>query len=81
MTTYYSSINATLVKSVPIVKRLNAIFRSIPDKDLLAPLKARTGRSGYTVGVPWKTYIASVVLEQQQAKGNNGQLPFEYGGW
>lgn len=48
--------------SIPIVKQLNAIFRSIPDKDLLASLKARTGRPGYTVEVLWKTYVAMVVL-------------------
>jgi transposase len=49
-------------KSVPIVKQLNAIFRVIPDSDLLATLKAKTGRPGYTVEVLWKTYIAMVVL-------------------
>ncbi len=56
MTTYNDST------SIPIVKQLNAIFRSIPDADLLASLKAKTGRPGYTVGVLWKTYIAMVVL-------------------
>jgi transposase len=48
--------------SPPIVKQLNAIFRSIPDDDLLASLRAKTGRPGYTVEVLWKTYIAMVVL-------------------
>ncbi len=62
MTTYYSSINTTNVKPVPIVRQLNAIFRSIPDKDLITALKAPTGRPGYTVEVLWKTYVASVVL-------------------
>jgi len=52
----------TNVNSVPIAKQLNAIFRSIPDGDLLTALKAKTGRPGYTVEVLWKTYIAMVVL-------------------
>jgi transposase len=56
MTTYYDNT------SIPIVKQLNAIFGSIPDGDLLASLKAKTGRPGYTVEVLWKTYIAMVVL-------------------
>jgi len=56
MTTNYNN------SSVPIVKQLNAIFRSIPDADLLKALKAKTGRPGYTVEVLWKTYIAMVVL-------------------
>ncbi len=62
MTTYYSSINTASVKSVPIVRQLNNIFRSIPDNELIAALKAPTGRPGYTVEVLWKTYVASVVL-------------------
>ena len=65
MTTYYDSISTEYVKSAPIVKQLNAIFRSIPDRDLLAALKAPTGRPGYTVEVLWKTYVACVVLRQQ----------------
>jgi transposase len=48
--------------SVPIVKQLNAIFRVIPDTDLLASLKANTGRPGYTPKILWRTYIAMVVL-------------------
>lgn len=48
--------------NVPIVKQLNTIFRSIPDADLLASLRAKTGRRGYTVKVLWRTYIAMVVL-------------------
>ncbi len=62
MTTYYNSENAELVKSVPVVRQLHAIFGSIPDEALIAALKARTGRPGYTVEVLWKTYVASVVL-------------------
>ena len=62
MTTYYNNENDGFVKTVPIVKQLNSIFRSIPDKDLIAALKAPTGRPGYTVEVLWKTYVASVVL-------------------
>ena len=56
MTTYYDNT------TVPIVKQLNNIFRSIPDNNLIAALKAPTGRPGYTVEVLWKTYIAMVVL-------------------
>ena len=59
MTTYYDN---TDVNSVPIAKQLSAIFRAIPDDDLLAALKAKTGRPGYTVEVLWRTYIAMVVL-------------------
>jgi transposase len=62
MTTYNNNENAGFVKPAPIVKQLNAIFRSIPDRDLIADLKAPTGRPGYTVEVLWKTYVASVVL-------------------
>ncbi|HEY92721.1 MAG TPA: transposase [Dehalococcoidia bacterium] len=62
MTTYYNNENTGFVKSVPVVKQLNAIFRAIPDNDLIAALKAPTGRPGYTVVVLWKTYIAMVVL-------------------
>jgi len=56
MTTYNDNI------SPPIVKQLNAIFKAIPDDDLLASLRAKTGRPGYTAEVLWKTYIAMVVL-------------------
>ena len=59
MTTYNYN---TSVNTIPIVKQLNAIFKSIPDSDLLADLQAPTGRPGYTVKVLWRTYIASVVL-------------------
>ena len=62
MTTYYSNEKGDFVKSVPIIKQLNAIFRVIPDGDLIVALKAPTGRPGYTVEVLWKTYIAMVVL-------------------
>jgi transposase len=61
-TIYYNSQDSEPVKPTPIVKQLNAIFRSIPDKDLLTALKAPTGRPGYTVEVLWKTYVAMVVL-------------------
>jgi len=49
-------------QSVPVVKQLNAISRSVPDNGLLVALKAHTGRPGYTVKILWKTYIAMVVL-------------------
>jgi transposase len=62
MTTYYDNSDTEFVKSPPAVKQLNAIFRSIPDRDLIADLKASTGRPGYTVEVLWKTYVAGVVL-------------------
>jgi len=63
MTTYYDNTqNVGFVKPVPVVKQLNAIFRSIPDEALVAALKAPTGRPGYTVEVLWKTYVAMVVL-------------------
>lgn len=65
MTTYYDNRNSDFVNSVPIVNQLDAIFRSIPDEELIAALKAPTGRSGYTVEVLWETYIAMVVLGQQ----------------
>jgi transposase len=59
MTTNYDT---TDVNTVPIAKQLSAIFRALPDKELLNALKARTGRPGYTAEVMWKTYIAMVVL-------------------
>lgn len=59
MTTNYNNID---VNSVPIAKQLSAIFRTLPDKELLGELKAHTGRPGYTVEVLWKTYIAMFVL-------------------
>lgn len=62
MTTYYDNRKVEFVNTVPIVKQLNAIFRSIPDENLITALKAPTGRPGYTVKVLWKTYIAMVVL-------------------
>ncbi|MFC1901728.1 transposase [Chloroflexota bacterium] len=66
MTTYNISRNNGFVNSsnpdTPIVKQFNAIIRSIPDGDLLAALKAPTGRPGYTAEVLWKTYVASAVL-------------------
>lgn len=50
------------VKSVPLIKQLDNIFKVIPDSELLASLKASTGRKGYTVEVLWRTYISMVVL-------------------
>ena len=41
MTTYYyNSQDTEFVKPTPIVKQLNAIFRSIPDGTLIAALQA-----------------------------------------
>jgi len=40
MTTYYNSENDGFVKPAPVVKQLNAIFRSISDETLIAALKA-----------------------------------------
>ena len=51
MTTYHDSENVKFVKSLPIVRQLHAIFNRIPDETLIAALKARTGRPGYTVEV------------------------------
>ena len=63
MTTYIVNENDKFVKTtVPVVRQLHAIFNSIPDRDLIADLKARTGRPGYTPEVLWKTYIAMTVL-------------------
>lgn len=62
MTTYYNNKNGENVNTLPIVKQINAIFRAIPDDELIASLKAPTGRPGYTAKVLWKTYVASVVL-------------------
>jgi transposase len=52
----------TAVNSIPIARQLSAIFKVVPDDDLLDSLKAPTGRPGYTSQVLWKTYIAMVVL-------------------
>ncbi len=47
----------------PIVRQLNAIFRVIPEEQLLNTLKAYyAGRLGYTHKVLWRTYVAMTVL-------------------
>ena len=61
MTTYYDSVNGEFVKPVPVVRQLRTIFDTLPDKELLAALKASTGRPGYGE-VLWKTYIAMTIL-------------------
>jgi transposase len=62
MTTYYDNRTDEFVKTIPVVRQLHAIFDTIPDKELIADLTARTGRPGYTVKVLWKTYVAMAVL-------------------
>lgn len=62
MTTYYDSTDKEFVNRVPIVKQLNAIFKTIPDEELMSSLTASTGRPGYTVKVLWRTYVAMYVL-------------------
>lgn len=64
MTTYYSNEFNENVNNIPVVRQLHAVFDSIPDKELLALLKASTGRPGYTVKVIWKTYVAMAVLNE-----------------
>lgn len=61
MTTYYDNRTDEFVKTIPVVRQLHAIFDTIPDKELLAALKAPTGRPGYGE-ILWKTYIAMTVL-------------------
>lgn len=62
MTAYNNSANDGFVKNVPVVKQLNAIFKSIPDETLIAALKASTGRPRYGVEVIWHIYVAMTVL-------------------
>jgi transposase len=62
MTTYYDSRTDEFVKTIPIVRQLNAIFGTLPDKELIADLTARTGRPGYTIKILWRTYVAMAVL-------------------
>jgi transposase len=62
MTTYYDSRTDEFVKTIPIVRQLHAIFDTLPDKELIADLTARTGRPGYTVKILWGTYVAMAVL-------------------
>ena len=62
MTINYDSVCDGNVNTVPVVRQLHAVFNSIPDTDLLASLKAPTGRPGYTVTVLWKTYVTMTVL-------------------
>jgi transposase len=62
MTTYYDSRTEEFVKTIPVVRQLNAIFDTLPDKELIADLTARTGRPGYTVKILWRTYVAMAVL-------------------
>ena len=47
----------------PVVRQLNAIFRVIPEEELLSTLKVYyAGRLGYTHKVLWRTYVAMTVL-------------------
>jgi hypothetical protein len=62
MTAYNDSANGEFVKTIPVVKQLNAIFDMLPDKELIAEITARTGRHGYTVKILWRTYVAMAVL-------------------
>ena len=62
MTTYYDSRTDEFVKTIPVVRQLNAIFDTLPDKELIADLTAWTGRPGYTVKILWRTYVAMAVL-------------------
>jgi transposase len=62
MTTYYDSRTEEFVKTIPVVRQLHGIFETIPDKELIAELTARTGRPGYTVKILWRTYVAMTVL-------------------
>lgn len=62
MTTYYDSTTDEIVKSIPIVRQLHAIFHTVPDNELIADMTAWTGRPGYTVKILWRTYIAMAVL-------------------
>jgi IS5 family transposase len=62
MTTYYDSRIDEFVKTIPIVRQLHGIFETIPDKELIVDLTARTGRPGYTIKILWRTYVAMAVL-------------------
>ena len=62
MTTYYDSKTDEFVKTIPVVRQLHAIFETIPDKELIVDLTARTGRPGYTVKIIWRTYVAMAFL-------------------
>jgi transposase len=62
MTTYYDSRTEEFVKTIPVVRQLHGIFETIPDKELIVDLTARTGRPGYTVKILWRTYVAMAVL-------------------
>ncbi len=64
MTTYILNENENFVKgkTLPVVRQLHAIFDTLPDKELIADLTARTGRPGYTVKILWKTYVAMTIL-------------------
>ncbi len=61
MTTYNYN---TPVNSIPIVKQLNAVFRAIPDEDLITALKAPTGRPGLKAFPIWTTKLAYIVGNQ-----------------
>ncbi len=61
-----SNYTAEQVKSqdtIPIGKQLTAIFKVIPEDELLKALKVYyAGRNGYTYKVLWRTYVAMTVL-------------------
>jgi transposase len=62
MTAYNDSANGEFVKTIPVVRQLNAIFETLPDKELIAEMTAKTGRPGYTIKILWRTYVAMAVL-------------------
>jgi hypothetical protein len=63
-TTYYSDTKETICQDdTPIVRQLKAVFKVIPDGELLYNLKEYyAGRKGYTHKVLWLTYVAMVIL-------------------
>jgi len=49
--------------TIPLIQQLEALFKVIPEEDLLKALKAYyAGRRGYTDKVLWRTYVAMAVL-------------------
>ena len=62
-----TSINSTdsqyCQDTPPIVKQLLALFRTIPEEELLKALKPYyAGRLGYTNKVLWRSYLAMTML-------------------
>ena len=64
LTIYKSDTQRTKCQDgIPVARRLQALFNTIPEEELLRALKVYyAGRRGYTYKVLWRTYVAMTAL-------------------